>query len=308
MKHRFRHHRGLDLGGPRKGRPGKSPLTDGVLASNIDTEGTDSIRIALWREWRAMLEDLRHLGPIWSIVRNEDCVLAVQSVYPDLTFSPDLKTAGSCDGDRSLSYFMPAWKQAVAFDCQSHCGRTHGLEIENIEGEVFHRICLAKGNDPGLFAEWIRMHQATGLEADEIDGETEVAMPSPYLPSSVPAFAPGTLQFSADLLRTVMITATQREIPLIASVSNEGINQTARLTVERASEAQGWLVLSCKDRSLYVKSAAEGSLFLEPGNLEGEQLWRLSLIDAEGQRSLRLQAGVDGREEWNQLIREFVIC
>ncbi len=37
-------------------------------------------------------------------------------------------------------------------------------------GEVFHRICLAKGTDLTQFGDWIRMHQATGLEADEIAG------------------------------------------------------------------------------------------------------------------------------------------
>jgi putative heme degradation protein len=141
-----------------------------VLASNIDTATPGSVRIALWREWRAMLEDLHAVGPMWSIVRNSQCVLAVQSVYPKLTFSADQLSAGACDGDRSLTYYLPAWKQAVAFDCDCHCGRTHGLEIENMAGEVFHRICLAKGTDLTQFGDWIRMHQATGLEADEIAG------------------------------------------------------------------------------------------------------------------------------------------
>jgi hypothetical protein len=245
---------------------------------------------------------------MWSIVRNSQCVLAVQSAYPELTFSADQLSAGACDGDRSLTYYLPAWKQAVAFDCDCHCGRTHGLEIENMDGEVFHRICLAKGTDLTQFGDWIRMHQATGLEADEIAEAFDVLETSPYLPPIHAEFVPGTLQFSSELLRTVMITAAQREIQLIADATNEGISQTARIDVLRASEAQGWLVLSGKDRSLYVESALTGSLYLEPGHLEGEQLWRLSLTDARGYRVMRLQSGVDGRARWNQLIREVVLC
>jgi hypothetical protein len=136
----------------------------------------------------------------------------------------------------------------------------------------------------------------------------DAAEPSPYLPPIQAELAPGTLQFSSELLRTVMITAAQREIPLIASAANEGIGQTARIDVLRASEAHGWLVLSGKDRSFYVESAPRGSLYLEPGYLEGEQLWRLSLTDARGCRLMRLQSGVDGRADWNQLIREVVLC
>jgi len=255
-----------------------------------------------------MLEDLRKVGPMWSIVRNSQCVLAVQSVYPQLTFSTDQQSAGACDSDRSLTYYLPVWKRAVAFDCDCHCGRTHGLEIENIDGEVFHRICLAKGTDLTHFADWIRMHQATGLEADEIAETLEFEESSPYMPPVRVEFAPGTLQVSSELLRTVLITAAQREIQLIASAANEGISQTARIDILRASEAHGWLVLSGKDRSLYVESAPSGSLYLEPGNLEGEQLWRLSLTDEQGNRTMRLQAGVDGRTAWNQLIREVVLC
>jgi hypothetical protein len=307
VKHRFRGHRGFDLGAPRSGRPGKSPLTDGVLASNIDTATPGSVRIALWREWRAMLDDLRNVGPVWSIVRNRQCVLAVQSVYPELTFSADQQSAGACDGDRSLTYYLPAWQQATAFDCDCHCGRTHGLEIENTEGETFHRICLAKGTDLTQFADWIRLHQATGLEADEIAEALDIQEPSPYLSPIAGGFPPGTLQFPPHLLRSVMITAAQREIQLIASAANDGISQTARLDVLRASEAHGWLVLSGKNRSLYVESAPTGTLYLEPGNLEGESLWRLSLVDARGQRVMRLQSGVDGRASWNQLIREVVL-
>jgi len=255
-----------------------------------------------------MLGDLRSLGPVWSIVRNRHCVLAMQGVYPELTFSTDQKSAGVCNGDRSLMYYLPAWKQAVAFDCHCPCGRTYGLEFENTDGEVFHRICLAKGTDLRGFAEWIQMHQATGLEEGEIDGERDAEELSPYLPPFKASFPPGTLQFSAELLRTVIITTAQREIPLIASVANEGISQTMRLEVHRASEAHGWLALSGKDRSLYVESMPQGALHLEPGNIEGEPLWRLSLTDPRGHRLMRLQSGVDGREEWNQLIREIVLC
>jgi putative heme degradation protein len=253
-----------------------------------------------------MLEDLRRVGPVWNIVRNGHCVLAVQSVYPELTFSPDQRSASACNGERSLDYHLMAWKQAVAFDSECGCGRTYGLEIRNLQGEVGHRICLAKGNNIKPFSEWIQMHQATGLETEESGEGIDARKEEPFL--SLPAILPpGTLEFSPELLRTVLITAAQREIQLIATVASEGISQTARLDVQRASEAHGWLVLSGRQRSLYVESQPTGTLYLEPGQLEGESLWRLSLTDGKNHRLLRLQAGVDSRSAWNQLVREIIL-
>ena len=79
------------------------------------------------------------------------------------------------------------------------------------------------------FGDWIRMHQATGVEADEIAEAFDTPEQSSYLPPIQAEFASGTLQFSPELLRTVLITAAQREIQLIASAANEGISQTARM-------------------------------------------------------------------------------
>jgi len=74
VNHPFRSHRSLSL---ESSRSEKSLLTEGIFDANVDTTMPGSIRVALWREWRAMLDDLRGVGPVWSIVRNGHCVLAV---------------------------------------------------------------------------------------------------------------------------------------------------------------------------------------------------------------------------------------
>ena len=119
---------------------------------------------------------------------------------------------------------------------------------------------------------------------------------------------PGTLEVPVDRLRLVLLHAAQREIPLVTAVASEGTIQAARIDITRASETNGWLLLSGKQRSLYVESEPTGSLLLEPATIEGESAWKLSLVDAEDRRLLHVQSSVDGRAAWNQLIREFVLC
>jgi len=301
MKNRFRFNRGLGLQDPDQSDPGL--LTEGILDANVETTPAGDIRVKLWHEWRAMLDDLRKIGPVWTMVRNGQSVLAVQGEYPELVYSADQQSAGTCDGERSLTYHFPAWHQAVAFDSNCYCGRIHGLEIENRRDEAFHRICLTKGSNHATFAEWVQMHQATGLETEGPAAKAKIL--SPFFST---ALSPGTIQFTPELLRTVLITAAQREIQLIVRVANEGMSQTARIDVDRASEAHGWLALSGTGRSLYVTSEPAGALHLEPGTLEGESLWRLSLVGQDNRCLMRLQAGVDSREAWNQLIREIVLC
>jgi hypothetical protein len=60
---------------------GESPLAHGIFDFNIDVEMPGNLRIALWNQWWPMLEDLRTVGPVWSIGRNPHCVLAVQMFF-----------------------------------------------------------------------------------------------------------------------------------------------------------------------------------------------------------------------------------
>ncbi len=303
--HRFRSRNISDLGLRPADPTPVGLLTEGILDANIDTGTPGSTRVALWREWQGMLADLHSVGPVWSIVRNGHCVLAVQGDYPQLSFSPDQQAALARDGDHALTCHFRAWRQATAFESGCCCGRLYGVEIANGDGQIFHRVCLTPGSDHGAFVEWTQMHQATGLE-DEPDEATPLDQ-GRFHPQSY-ARHPGTLEAPLPRLRTVLIQAAQREISLAAGVTSEGSTQSARIDITRASEAQGWLVLSGQGRSLYVEAEPEGSLLAEPVSVEGESSWRLSLIDADDRRLLHLQSGSEDRSAWNQLVRECVFC
>jgi hypothetical protein len=164
-------------------------------------------------------------------------------------------------GESALSFHFTTWRQAVAFD-SGRCCRVYGVEIENARGEVFQRICLAKGIDLDPFVEWTQTHQATGVELEDTLTDIELEKQQPPVPALV--FSSGSLEISPDLLKTILITAAQREIPLTVGVVTEGASQIARIDVRRASEAHGWLVLSGENRSLYVQSEPAGSLLVEP--------------------------------------------
>ena len=281
-------------------------LLEGVFDSNIDRETPGAVRIALWREWSPMLEDLRGIGPVWSVVRNGHCVLSVHGDYPKLALTSDQQSGSALGEKSSLNCHFRAWRQAIAFDSRCCCGRVCGLDIENWDGLVFHRICLSPGSNPAPFAEWIQTHQATGLEEDGLDDERVPLDRGRFHPQSF-APVPGTLQALPQTLRPLLIKAAEREIPLAAGVLSEGVTQTSLLEIERASEAQGWLVLAAPRSSLYVESEPRGSLHVEPVTIEGERSWRLSLVAAEGVRVLSLQPGVEGRESWNQLVTDVVL-
>ena len=308
MNHRFRYGRRADLRALQGKPTAATLLTEGVCDANINAENPGNIRVTLWREWQAMLGDLTGIGPVWSIVRNPSATLAVLGTYPDLTFARDQQSALARRGDNALACHFLAWHRAEAFDSGCRCGRLYGLEIANGLGEPFHRICLAKGTPLEPFIEWTQMHQATGLEDDDdaptIDQGRSILHPHPQAFRRIQ----GTLAVPVARLRNVLVRAAQREVPLLASVASEGVTQSARLDISRASEAHGQLVLVANACSLYIDAEPEGTLLAEPATLEGEPIWRLSLIDANDHRLLHLQSSVDGREAWNQLVREFVLC
>ncbi len=289
----------------RTEEPSTSLLSEGILDANVDRTEPNMIRVALWREWQGMLADLRNLGPVWSIVRNYQCVLAASGDYPELAFSSDHLAAHGREADTTLTCHFPAWRRAAAFESGCCCGRLYGVEITNEQEQAIHRICLARDDALDSFIEWTRMHQATGLEDEpEIVGHAD----EEHLHPQFFARHPGTLEVPADRLRTTLIHAAQREIPLIASVASEGATQTTRLDITQASESRGWLILSGPGRSLYVDAAPAGTLLVEPSSTDGEPNLRLSLVDPNDHRLLHLRGVADDRPAWNQLIREFVLC
>jgi hypothetical protein len=304
MNHPFRSQRSADLRTLEGNREGCSLLTEGIFDANIDAENPGNIRVSLWREWQAMLGDLTGIGPVWSIVRNAHCTLAVLGDYPKITFANDHQSALARHDDFALACHFRAWQKAESFDSGCHCGRVYGLEIANGLGEPFHRVCLAKGTALDPFIEWTQLHQATGLEDDDDVLPAEEGRLHPQSFRRVP----GTLEVPLFRLRTVLVRAAQREIPVVAAVATEGVTQSARLDIVRASEAHGQLILNAAERSLYIDTEPTGALLAEPATIEGERIWRLSLVDGDEHRLLQLHSSIDGREAWNQLVREFVLC
>jgi len=288
----------------RKSR-GPRLITEGILDANVDASKRGSIRVALWHEWQGMLSDLRAVGPVWSMVRNSMGILAVEDEYPALTFSRDQQAAHAGHLASSLTCHFRGWHRAAAFESGCCCGRLYGLEILNGADEVVHRVCLADGASLEGFIEWTQMHQATGFEGD--CAPSRLVDEGRFHPQSYRR-SPGTLEVPADRLRTALIHAAQREIPLIAGVTSEGATQTARLEIHKASEAHGWLVLAGPARSLYVSAEPTGTLLAEPTSPDGETGWQLSLIDAKDHRLIHLRGTADDRPAWNQLVREFVLC
>ncbi len=171
MNHRFRLQRGLGWNGSRPGHP----LTEGVFSSNIDDTLPGIVRVALGNDWRTLLDDLRKVGPVWSMVRNGHALLAVQGEYPELRFSIDQGAAGTFREDQSLICYFRDWHRASALETSCCCGKIYGVEIEDRSGVVLHKICLAKGTDIALFMQWTQAHQATGLELPStITGENSL--------------------------------------------------------------------------------------------------------------------------------------
>jgi putative heme degradation protein len=304
-RHRFSCVASLGLSDSRTKTRTPRLITEGILDANVDASTPGSVRVALWHEWQGMLSDLRAVGPVWSMVRNSHSILAVEEEYPALTFSTDQQAAHARHASASLTCHFRAWHRAAAFESGCCCGRIYGFEIHNDLGKTVHRVCLAEGASLEGFIEWTQMHQATGLEEDCTPA---LAVDEGRFHPQAFRRHPGALEVPVDRLRTALIHAAQREIPLVAGVTSEGATQTARLEIQKASEAHGWLVLSGPGRSFYVNAEPTGTLLAEPASHDGETHWQLSLIDGNDHRLLHVCGTADDCPAWNQLVREFVLC
>ena len=146
---------------PMSSRFGTSPLLRPELRRNLCFPSGGGLAVHLSRQWKPMLAGLRRLGPLLLASRNQAAILGHYGCYPEIETDHADRFA-TPDGDHFFELLR--WCHARVWEQPQPDGVGYSVEFRNLEGNLFHKICLTPESDFAGFLDWVEEHQAIGIE------------------------------------------------------------------------------------------------------------------------------------------------
>ncbi len=98
--------------------------------------------VRLSGDWKSLLTDLKEVGYVMALTRNDYCVHERKGVYDNLTFYEGVHNMGvAVNPDIDLRFFMNEWKYGLAVIMERpKGGDLHSFQFFNQRGEAVHKI------------------------------------------------------------------------------------------------------------------------------------------------------------------------
>ncbi|MEL7222915.1 MAG: ChuX/HutX family heme-like substrate-binding protein [Bacteroidota bacterium] len=102
--------------------------------------GDDVVRLE--GDWKALLQDVKKMGYVMALTRNEACVHERKGVYDNITFYEGAHNMGvAVNPDIDLRFFMNEWVYALAVVMRRGKGKElYSFQFFNARGEAVHKI------------------------------------------------------------------------------------------------------------------------------------------------------------------------
>ncbi|MEM9835478.1 MAG: ChuX/HutX family heme-like substrate-binding protein [Bacteroidota bacterium] len=109
--------------------------------------GEHVIRLA--GDWKELLKELKEMGYVMALTRNENCVHERKGVYDNITFYAGAHNMGvAVNPDIDLRFFMNEWKYALAVVMHRAKGKSlYSFQFFNARGEAVHKVFSTPKSD-----------------------------------------------------------------------------------------------------------------------------------------------------------------
>lgn len=276
-----------------------SLLTPGVLATNLSyIPGERTVSIDLWSEWRQMLADLRLLGPVLTMTRNQAAAIGCTMRYPELEWSEDGQRAVDEEGEVDLD--LRFWHHAAARHQRTESGHRLSAEFCDTSDHCFHRISVVSESSLDEFAAWVRGHQAIDRFANTAAPDESEIMETPRDP-----IGPGaTIEVEASALDQLLRECVNQEVPLLAVVGAAGAVQGHRFLPQEFRADEDWDFCQSETVALYYRPTHFSRVTIHNLAPSGADCWSMKAYTADGNLALLLLPAASQRlPMWNLLVR-----
>lgn len=307
----------------------------GVGEAQLVATGVGSTAIKLEGNWMQLLPEVKALGKVMALTRNDDAVHERKGVYDNITFEGPVGTAVNDDID--LRMFMMHWASAFAVNENDR----KSIQFFDKAGDAVHKIYCTDATNMEAYEALVKKYtaatQTSELEVSaypakpqqKADAEIDIAgfqeawknikdsheffgILNQFGVSRLQAMrlAPEGLVQKVDnkIARRILDAASEREVPIMVFVGNRGCIQIHTGTVTKVMEAGPWYNVLDPDFNLHLKeSAIAHSFIVKKPSVDGE-INAVEIFDEKGEMIVQFfgkrKPGMPELETWRTLVKD----
>ncbi|REJ75656.1 MAG: hemin-degrading factor [Acidobacteria bacterium] len=312
-------------------------VSEGELLAT--TVGEKAVRLK--PDFKSLMHDLHKLGRVMALTRNDEIVHERKGVYENAQTDLPHGMALFVNPDIDLRIFTSNWHFGFAAEVENPRGTLRSIQIFDKDGSAVHKIYLTGDSDLEAYNDLVDRFRDED-QSGSLEVEAKPA-PRPDLPDSeidvegfrkawselrdTHDFFPLLRQFKvgrrqalrlaggefarevpADSFKYLLTEASDRKVPIMVFVGNDGIIQIHSGEVENVLEARGWFNVMDEDFNLHIDQDNVASAFVVRKPTEDGTVTSLELFNKAG-RDIALffgkrKPGIPEREDWRKLIAD----
>lgn len=302
--------------------------------------GDGVVRLA--GDCKDMLKDMKQLGYVMALTRNEHAVHERKGVYDNLGFMKDGKMGVAVNPDIDLRFFMSQWQHAYAAKVESGKRTLYSFQFFNDRGKAIHKIYITPKSEPEAFNKIVEKYRAEDQETPTVVNTTlvERSEPKPDSDIDVAGFqqdwinlqdthdffgmlkdyevartqamrlAPEgyTRKLSNDAIVQMLHLASERALPIMVFVGNEGCIQIHTGEVKKIVPMEGWINVMDPEFNLHLKLDGIAEIWETRKPTKDGIVTGLEVFDANGDLIVycfgKRKPGIPELQAWRDLVAE----
>lgn len=292
-------------------------------------------------EFTAILEKIESLGKVMALSRNNDVVHERKGVYlnPSLN-NPHVGLFVGADID--LRIFFKPWTSAYAVSESTGKGDRLSLQFFALDGEALHKIYLTEASNTEAYHALVKTFTHDNQEpfqTVEAWPEEEKELPDDQINAA--EFREGwvnlkdthdffglvkkyrltrtqalrlapegeyAVKVSNEVLRPLLDTVAEKEIPIMVFVGNKGMIQIHTGPVKKLAEFDGWYNVLDPDFNLHIREAGIHETWVVRKPTEDGMVTAFEFFDAAGTQIMQVfgkrKPGIPEIEDWRIVVKD----
>lgn len=299
--------------------------------------------VRLEGDCKDMLKDMKQLGYVMALTRNEYAVHERKGAYNNVGFMENSEMGVAVNSDIDLRFFMSQWNYAYAAKIQAGTNRTlYSFQFFNTRGKAIHKIYLTPKSEPEGYNKIVEKYRAEDQETPTIVSTAPIAEKE-ILPDEtidIAAFqqdwidlqdthdffgmlkkhkvertqamrlAPATYtrRLPNDAIVKMLHLASERTLPIMIFVGNEGCIQIHTGEVKNIVSMDNWINVMDPEFNLHLNLNGIAEVWETRKPTKDGIVTGIEVFDTEGELIVycfgKRKPGIPELQEWRDLVAE----
>lgn len=306
--------------------------------SEADLVATAAENIALRPVFEDLLKEIKTLGPVMALTRNDHAVHERKGIYTKTSFNGHIGLVVNPDID--LRIFMNAWHFGFAV----HEGDRRSLQFFSKDGEAVHKIYATEHTDTTAYEVLVSKYQAdTQGEPLQTEPVNQTIVENPDSGIDVAGFRQAWLDLkdthhffgllrdfgvtrrqamrlapeghatpiSVASLKRILEGVSERNLDIMVFIGNRGCIQIHTGPVKKLLQTGPWFNVLDPEFNMHLREDGIESVWMVKKPTEDGIVTSLEAFDMEGQVIVQFfgkrKPRVPEREDWRQVVADYAV-